>query len=231
MPTMLEKLHTNPPSPLVRVLLLGQVAAFIIAAMAYMWWVVDPRGTVRACDVVFYVIMCAWPIAMNLLDGDRPRDSGIRLDNIGASAGEVGLATLLAGASVAGVGAAVGGIHWLGWAFFARKAGEYAAFALAQQYLLQTFVLRRFRQAGLPASHACVLAACLFAMLHAPNWPLVALTAGMGVVWCALFLRRPNLLTLALSHVALSLTAYYALPVSWLGNLTVGPMYLRWMGR
>jgi membrane protease YdiL (CAAX protease family) len=108
--------------------------------------------------------------------------------------------------------------------------GEYAAWALAQQYLLQAFVLRRFRQAGLPQTRACAMAAGLFSLLHAPNWLLVGLTAGMGTLWCRLFLRRPNILTLGLSHVTLSLLVYYAWPVSWLGNLTIGPMYLRWAG-
>jgi len=210
------------PAVVVRVLLVAEVVSYVAAVSAYLLLAL-PAGEAAGWPAVLAAAgALAFPIAMNLLHGDRPADSGLRVDNLGASARQVLPITAALLAGVLAVGAAAGGFHWLGWRHFGDHAGLYLAWGPVQQYLLQAFGLRRLRQAGLPAPAAVVLAAGLFAWLHAPNWPLVGLTAGAGAIWCVLFLRRPNLITLGLAHAVLAVAVYYAWPQAWLSGLAIG---------
>jgi membrane protease YdiL (CAAX protease family) len=182
-------------------------------------------------DPLVYGFLGVFPIAMNLLHGDRPPDSGLRVDNLTSSAKEVGLATGAMAAAAVLTGLVVGGWHWKSWGHLLSRVARYAGWGLVQQYFLQAFALRRLRQALVPTPAAVIAAATVFGLLHAPNWPLVALTSAAGVVWCALFVRRPNLITLAVAHGALAVLIYYVLPEHWLHKLAVGGIYLREIGR
>lgn len=217
--------RTVPPSPGLRALLVGEVVTYVGALIVYANRGLSPRGTVRWGDVVFYLLAGCVPIALNLLHGDRPADSGIRLDTLRPAARQAGWATGVMAGFVIAVGLVSGGFHWKGWDAFGELFGLYLLWGPVQQYLLQAFALRRLRQAGLPVRAAIVAAAGLFALVHLPNWPLVALTAGAGVVWCALFLRHPNLLALGLAHAVLAILLYHAWPVEWLDGLAIGRMY------
>lgn len=208
-----------------RALLVGEVLVFVGACMAYIWLLMPTAKHPQWYHVASIIVLGTFPICMNLLHGDRPKDSGIRLDNLGASARPVAAVTIVFVIGVIVVGLAVGGFHWVKWRRFAELCGGYLAWGLVQQYLLQAFALRRLRQAALPVLPAAILAAGLFAFIHSPNWPLVALTFGAGVMWCLLFVRRPNLLPLGLAHAVLAVLIYHAWPVLWLDGLTVGTMY------
>ncbi len=206
-------------------LLIVEVVFYVSAVSSYAFFAL-PTKTVAWYDVAFFIFAAAFPIAMNLLHGDRPADSGLRLDNLGVSAREVALATAAMAAGIVLVGLLTDGFHWTNWKHFRSRAVVYLLWGPLQQYLLQAFALRRLRQASLPAPLAVVAAAGLFALVHAPNWPLVALAAGGGVVWCVLFLRHANLITLGLAHAAMAILLYHAFPESWLHRLTIGGEYL-----
>ena len=105
------------------------------------------------------------------------------------------------------------GLPWLlGWGFL-------------QQYALQAFVLTRLRGTlGRPVT-AAAIAAAIFALHHLPNPLLTLVTLLAGFVWCSLFQRRPNLFTLTVSHLALSLALSHSLSPKWTGGLRVGPGY------
>ncbi|MBS3734554.1 MAG: CPBP family intramembrane metalloprotease [Phycisphaerae bacterium] len=214
-------------SPVVRALLGAEVVAYVAVFIAYVWIALPDAGRLGAWNAAFGVFAIGVPVALNLLHGDRPRDSGIRLDTLACATRGVALATAVMGGGVVATGLVVGGLHWDGWARFGERIGLYLAWGLVQQYLLQAFALRRLRQAGLPVAPAAVLAAGLFAAVHAPNWPLVALTAGAGCVWCVLFIRTPNLLPLGVAHAALAVAVYYAWPMDWHMGLAIGPEYLQ----
>ena len=158
------------PAAAVRVLLVAEVVGYVAAVSAYLLLALPAGEAAGAPAVAAAVGALAFPIAMNLLHGDRPSDSGLRLDNLSASAREVLPATvaLLAGVFAAG---GVGGPHWAGWGHFAEHAGLYLAWGPVQQYLLQAFGLRRLLQAGLPVWEAVVLAAGLFAWLPSRTGP------------------------------------------------------------
>jgi len=208
-----------------RAVLVGEVLVFVGACLGYIWFLLPTAKHPQWYHVASIIALGAFPICMNLLHGDRPKDSGIRLDNIGGSAREIVPITVIFAIGVVAVGLATSGFHWVSWKRIGELAGGYLGWGLVQQYLLQAFALRRLRQAGLPTLPAMVLAAGLFAFLHAPNWPLVVLTFGAGVAWCVFFVRKPNILTLGLAHGVLAVLLYHAWPVEWLDGLTVGPMY------
>lgn len=73
----------------------------------------------------------------------------------------------------------------------------------------------------------CALTAGLFALAHAPNWPLTGLALVSGLVWSWLFYARPNVLLLGVSHAVLGTITY-----SILGLYTrIGPFYAHPEGR
>ncbi len=208
-----------------RVVLVGEVLLFVGACAAYIWLLAPTARHPHWYHIAGIIALGAFPICMNLLHGDRPKDSGIRLDNLAASAKPVAVVTIIFAAGIIIVGLAAGGFHWVKWRRFAELCGGYLTWGLVQQYLLQAFALRRLRQAAMPLVPAALTAAGLFALIHSPNWPLVGLAFVAGVAWCLLFARRPNLLPLGAAHAVLAVLLYHAWPVSWLDGLTIGTMY------
>jgi hypothetical protein len=219
----------NPPSvtPLVRAVSVAEVVAYLGALVAYaMLAAPSCREEARWHHAVFFALAAAFPVCANAIHGDGARDAGLRLDNLGSSARLVGLATLCMAAAVAATGWFSDGFHWKSWTRFLELSGIYLLWGFAQQYLLQSFALRRLRQAGLPPAIAVVAAAGMFGLLHAPNWPLVLAATAAAVVWCAIFLRQPNILALGLAHGLLAVLLYHALPFEWMQGLTIGRAFL-----
>jgi hypothetical protein len=104
----------------------------------------------------------------------------------------------------------------------------YPFWGLAQQYAMQSFTFRRFREAtGGPAA-AAALTAVFFAAAHYPNMALALVTGVGGFFWCLLFQRHANLLTLALSHGWLAVLLRASWPAEWLHNLRIGPSFWSW---
>ncbi len=203
----------------------SQPVGFVALAALYIW-LVRPTGNDWIKGPILAVIVLT-PFASNFLHGDTRRDIGLRLDNLVASAREVGLMTFIAAVAVIIIGLGAG--HEPAFRRdFATSLVLYPAWGLAQQYAMQSFTYRRLRQATPLPSVAAALAAALFAVLHYPNIALVLVTLAGGYVWCRLFERHPNLITLALSHgwLAVLLRAFW--PAAWLHNLRIGPGFWTW---
>ncbi len=90
--------------------------------------------------------------------------------------------------------------------------------ASAQQWALQSVVLRAMRGGRHPAPAA----AAVFAVLHLPNPFLVPATFVAGYVWCRLQLKYPNWLPAAVSHAVCSLTILMTQPRWLTGGMRVG---------
>ena len=121
----------------------------------------------------------------------------------------------------------------LAWAILHGAAPEplsalrYLGWALLQQFMLQVIVARRLQRAG-NREVATLATATLFALLHAPNTPLMLLTFAAGLLWTAWFLRQRALLPVALAHAAAALLiGGLVTPEGWLRSLEVGARYLR----
>ncbi len=99
---------------------------------------------------------------------------------------------------------------------------------LTQQYILQGFIYRRLKlMVGAEKNALTIfLAALLFALVHAPNAPLMLLTLIGGLVWTWVYSRAPNLLALGLSHALMSAIAMSSLPAWFLQSMSIGYKYL-----
>ena len=97
--------------------------------------------------------------------------------------------------------------------------------ALLQQYVMLGFIYRRLRQ-FLHSNQTIIMTAGLFALVHAPNYPLMILTFLGALIWSFVYERAPNLFACAISHVLLSATVLIAIPESILPSMTVGYRYL-----
>jgi membrane protease YdiL (CAAX protease family) len=95
----------------------------------------------------------------------------------------------------------------------------------AQQFVLQTVVLREVRRLAPPAM-SVILSAALFALVHFPNPVLTLMTFTGALAWCGIFLRYPNIVPLAISHAAGSLALLYAFDDTITGRLRIGQAYL-----
>ena len=99
---------------------------------------------------------------------------------------------------------------------------------LTQQYILQGFIYRRLKRI-FPAQNSytnILIAAVLFALVHAPNLPLMFLTLVGGLVWTWVYERAPNLFVLGLSHGVMSAIAMSSLPAWFLQSMSIGYRHL-----
>ena len=96
---------------------------------------------------------------------------------------------------------------------------------LAQQFALQTVLLRESQQATTRTA-GIVIAAALFAALHLPNPFLTIGTFVAALAWCTIFARHPNVVPLAASHALLTLVVLSAFNDAVTGRLRVGAGYL-----
>ncbi len=131
--------------------------------------------------------------------------------------------TLLAIAALIFVGYVTHSLH-LPDRFWARLC-LLPGWVLLQQYTMLGFSYRRLRQ-FLHPYQAIIITAGLFALVHAPNVPLMILTFLGGLIWSFVYERVPNLFASAISHLLLSATVLVAAPEWVLPSMTVGYRYL-----
>lgn len=105
-----------------------------------------------------------------------------------------------------------------------RMFGFLFLWAWSQQFALHTIVLREAR-ARVGDRRGPLLAAGVFSLLHFPNPFLVPLTFGAALAWCWIYSRHANLLPLALSHAASSVTILFCLSRDITGGMRIGYSY------
>lgn len=195
---------------------------FVALALVYSWFV-RPTGNDWLKGPLLLIVV-AIPFLSNILHRDSLRDLGLRFDNLRASIREVGIATVVGAAAVVLIGLAAGD----GPGFQRSMLGSflvYPIWGLVQQYAMQSFTFRRVREGIRSPAASAAITALLFALVHMPNLALALSTLVGGYVWCRLFDRHPNLLTLAVSHGWLAVLLRYSWPAGWLHSLAVGPAY------
>ena len=192
--------------------------------LSYIWvWQGSFNGDFLLCLALFLAIT----LTGHRRRGETARDLGFRLDNFAPAARLVFsfVAPLILLMVVVGLGLGLNReppIERL-WTRIALMP----LFGVAQQYGLLGFYYRRFQEA-LPGVQAPVLASVVvFAVLHAPNLPLMGMTFVVSLGSCWLYRRAPNLWVLGLAHGLLSITVAMFLAKLLVAGLKVGPRALR----
>lgn len=177
---------------------------------------------ILAAAVIVVITVFSWP-GLDAL--------GLRRKNFLRSLWIVGAAMALATAGVA----LAGHLHTLylhgGPLWLIENYWLYAIWSFAQQFLLQSFFLVRFRRVLPRTWMAVVAAAALFSLAHMPSYVLVPATILWGICSCALFVRYRNLYPLAMAHAILGIMIAITVPGAVDHNMRVGLGYLRFNPR
>jgi hypothetical protein len=156
---------------------------------------------------------------------------GFRSAGFWRSAWVIGAAVLLAAAAVT----VASRLHTLreprtarGWVM---TFGGYVVWSFAQQFLLQSYFLYRFRQLAPSEKLAAVAAAGIFAAAHLPNPILTPITLVWGLCACFVFLRYRNIYPLAVTHAIMGICIAVSVPGPVMHNMRVGLGYLKYHQR
>lgn len=188
----------------------------ILGTIVLYTWVLEPRGVPVAIPATAVVLLTAWSAL-------RSRTLGLSIKEFVPALRATLFFTVPAVLVVLAVGFALGTLHDPG--ALAEKFVVLVPWGGAQQWVLQTVVLREARQRTPPLA-SVLIAAVLFALVHLPN-PLLTLMTFIGALgWCAIFLRHPNILPLAGAHAVATLALLAAFDDSLTGRLRIGVAYL-----
>jgi membrane protease YdiL (CAAX protease family) len=184
-------------------------------------WVVKPLGR-PGLDLSLRILVGVLLVGSPWFHHDSRQRLGLRFDTFwNALAGVLPI-------SLVAAGVAIGAAYFLASIDPPENAVQelayYFAWALAQQYALQSVILLRLEDAGL-RGRAPLAAAVLFSLVHAPNPGLLILTFLGGLLWCSTFRRHPNLFAVALSHAILAVVVASTLPPEVTGGYRIGPAY------
>jgi membrane protease YdiL (CAAX protease family) len=122
--------------------------------------------------------------------------------------------TVLSLVALAGVGVIVARLRGEAWQprflnwHFAVAAVLYPVWGLLQQYIFQFYLLGRLLQL-VALRFAIPIAACAFAAVHFPRWPVMLATVVAGAVWSLCYYRSRRLLPLAVAHGLLGAALHY----------------------
>jgi membrane protease YdiL (CAAX protease family) len=189
--------------------------ATVTAILLYSW-VLEPRGVRVEVPAAIVLVLAVWNAFQS---GPRGFSAAAFVPALRAATWFTVPAVLL----VVGAGASLGTLHDRGATM--PSLVPLIAWGGAQQWLLQTMVLREARRLVSPWP-AVVAAAALFALVHSPNPFLMVTTFAGAIGWCAIFARFPNIVPLALSHALGTLAVLYAFDDHITGRLRIGCAYL-----
>jgi membrane protease YdiL (CAAX protease family) len=212
-----------------------EVASVVVSVLITVWVIVPLHPHNRWLAAVPGALALALMINSHRVRGEKPRELGFTTRHFGRAWRLLAGPMIVAGAVILGIGYQAGSLRF--GARFWENLATYPVWGLAQQYILQAFIYRRLRfvlvneralasEQWLRAHLAIILAALLFALVHAPNLGLMVLTLVAGLVWTWVYERAPNLFALGISHGLMSVVAVAALPSWLLPSLSVGYKHL-----
>jgi hypothetical protein len=216
------------PAPVSRGVAATEIAALALVLLSYIWlW----NGAFAWHTQLVLVLYFGIGIETHWRRGERPRDIGLRLDNLGRA-----LRLVSSWIAPAALVALAAGLLLKSWHFPppGEDIGSVAFGVLwgsAQQYGLVCVFYRRLCEV-LPGERWPIVAAgLLFGLFHLPNPFLTLVTVTLGMLACWLFAHEPNLLVLGFWHGLTSFVLFYSLPVALTIEMRVGPQilpYLAW---
>ena len=191
----------------------------ILASILVYVWLIEPHAGRDAVvmPAAMVLILASWHDL-------RSREWGLSWRGLGPGLWPALAVTLAAALLILGAGVMAGTLH--DRRDFLGSLAPLVLWGAAQQWVLQTVVLREAQRASTRA-RGIVIAAALFGAVHLPNPLLAPLTCVGALVWCWLYDRHPNIIPLALSHGLGTLALRYAFDETITGRLRIGAAYLR----
>jgi membrane protease YdiL (CAAX protease family) len=170
----------------------------------------------------------AWIIASTLIAGFSWRELGVTRHGLRPALWVAGGGLLLA-AGIAAGGARAGTLHiYRNQAHPALGGLLYLGWALAQEFILQSFFFARLERILNSRKKAVWAASLLFFLAHLPNPVLLIAAAIAGPVLCELFRRYRNIYPLAIAHALVGLALAAAIPDLIHHQMKVGMAYFHW---
>jgi hypothetical protein len=190
--------------------------ALLVTILGYTWFL-EPRGIRVLVPAVIIV-------SITLLNGLRSGVWGLSPKALLPAARAAALFTVAGVSVVLGIGLMLGTLHHQGASV--RDLALLIPWGTGQQWALQTLVLREAR--GLTSrKKSIIVAAALFAVVHAPNPLLMTMTFVGALGWCAIYARFPNVVPLGVSHAVATIALLYSFDANLTGHLRIGQAYLR----
>jgi membrane protease YdiL (CAAX protease family) len=203
-----------------RALALWEIASVMTSGLIAEWVVLSFVGGSKLVLAVPVLLSLALMIFSHSVRAETLRDVGFRTDNFLAACGLLVLPTL----------AVLLVAMFVSWSLnhsviaqpFRARFLLLPIWALFQQYALNGFINRRAELALGAGTKSIALVAVLFSLFHMPNPLLAIITLAGGLIWAAVYQRRPNLYALALSHSVVSIFLALSWPSNLLNSLRVG---------
>jgi membrane protease YdiL (CAAX protease family) len=183
--------------------------------IAYIWKL---RFLYPHCWIAIPALM----ILSHLLRRESPRALGFGIDNLRDCLHELAPLLLMVALALLTVGLLLRTLRQAGYDGALPAAAAYLPWGLAQQYALNGYFLNRLR-AVVSVRAASLFAAILFALAHAPNPFLMAVTLPLGWGATLLYRRSRNLYLLGIAHAVVGLLLFLVVPDSISRHLRVGP--------
>jgi hypothetical protein len=197
----------------------AEVAAFFLAVLAYLWFLVLPLPWTGAALVAAVIV--SWR-----RHRETVKSLGLGLAEFLRSFRAWWFLWVFCALLFAGIGH-----HALASLTAWQNGLVYFLWSAAQQTVFQSMTYLPLRHSLADRRLAALLAGLAFALVHAPNPILVPGTLVWGVVACLLFDRCRTVWGLALLQVMLSSMLMWATPPRLHRGFRIGPYYHRFQGQ
>jgi hypothetical protein len=200
----------------------AELSAMATILLTFIWgW----QGRFPGSWLVLLFLYFGVAVASHARRHETPAQLGLRMHNVQPALRNAASVVVPISAVALATGAALGTWHFPSWERSLAGLPWLLTWAAAQQYGLLCFFYRGFLEILEQPLAATVATSVTFAVFHAPNGFLMAVTLGAGVIACTLYRRLPNVFVIAIVHAALSYVIYYSLPSSLTHGFRVGPGY------